>query len=274
MPRHTAAPTIRTMKLLVGALLFGVAALGQTPAVSAGGVLNGASFDRVMPVSPGSLISIFGSNLAATTATADSIPLSTVLGGVNVKINGVDAPLTGVFHTANGDQINAQLPVNVQTGAAQVIVTRDGVASAPQSFQVGQVSPGIFSVQFGVGQAIAINLDGSLAAPAGSIPGLATHPAKAGDTIIILATGLGPVTPDINSGANSVDTLRTTVITPTVLVGGISASVAFSGLSPQFVGVNQVNVVVPAGAPKGDKVSLQISMGGLTSTDQVTIAVS
>ena len=79
----------------------------------------------------------------------------------------------------------------MQSGAAQIVVTRNGTASAAQSFQVGQFSPGIFSVQFGVGQAIAINLDGSLAAPSGSIPGLATHPAKAGDTIIILATGLG-----------------------------------------------------------------------------------
>jgi uncharacterized protein (TIGR03437 family) len=261
------------MKALLAVLALSVAALAQTPAVTSGGVLNAASFDRAMPVSPGALISIFGSNLAATTATADSIPLSTVLGGVNVKINGQDAPLTGVFHTANGDQINAQLPVSVDSGAAQVVVTRDGVAGAPQSFQVGQFSPGIFSVQFGVGQAIAINLDGSLAAPAGSIPGLATHPAKAGDTIIILATGLGPVTPSINSGANSVDTLRTTVTTPTVMIGGVSATPAFSGLSPQFVGVNQVNVVVPATAPKGDKVPLQISVGGLTSTDQVTIAI-
>ena len=60
---------------------------------------------------------------------------------------------------------------------------------------------------------------------------------------------------------------------PSVLIGGVSATVAFAGLSPQFVGVNQVNVVVPANAPKGDKVSLQISVGGLTSTNQVTMAV-
>jgi uncharacterized protein (TIGR03437 family) len=261
------------MRPLLTALLLAVPTFAQTGTVSPGGVLNGASFDKVMPVTPGALISIFGSNLAATTATANSIPLSTVLGGVNVKINGQDAPLVGVFHAATGDQINAQLPWGAQAGAAQVVVTTNGQASAPQTFQIGQFSPGIFSVQFGVGQAIAINADGSLAAPANSIPGLATHPAKAGDTIIILGTGLGAVTPPVNSGANSIDTLRTTVTTPTVLVGGMSATVAFSGLSPQFVGVNQVNAVVPANAPKGDKVPLQLSVGGLTSTDQVTIAI-
>jgi uncharacterized protein (TIGR03437 family) len=264
---------MRVVRLLLAVLVTCAAAVAQTPSVASGGVLNAASFDRGMPVSPGSLISIFGSNLAATTALADSIPLSTVLGGVKVTINGQDAPLTGVFHTASGDQVNAQLPVGTQSGAAQVVVTRDGTASAAQSFQVGQFSPGIFSTQFGVGQAIAINPDGSLAAPAGSIPGLATRPTKAGDTIIILATGLGPVTPAITNGAASLDALRTTTTTPTVLIGGVPAIVDFSGLSPQFVGVNQLNVRVPAGVTPGNTVPLQISIGGLTSTNQVTIAV-
>jgi uncharacterized protein (TIGR03437 family) len=262
------------MKGLLVVLILSTAVYAQTPTVAAGGVLNGASFDRNMPVTPGSLISIFGSNLAATTATADSIPLSTVLGGVNVKVNGIDAPLNGVFQSASGDQINAQLPWNVQPGSAQVVVTRNGVASAPQTLQVGQFSPGIFSTQFGVGQAIAINfVDSSLAAPNGAIPGLATHPAKAGDTVIILATGLGPVSPSVSNGANTVDALRTTTSMPTVTIGGVSAPVDFSGLSPQFVGVNQINVRVPAGAPTGGAVPLQISMGGLTSTEKVTIAI-
>jgi len=188
-------------------------------------------------------------------------------------VNGIDAPLNGVFHTDNGDQINAQLPWNAQAGAAQVVVTRNNVASAPQSFTIGNFSPGIFSTQFGTGQAIAINSDGSLAAPAGSIAGLATHPAKAGDVIVILATGLGAVTPAVNNGANTTDGLRTTTTMPTVMIGGVSATVQFSGLSPQFVGVNQVNVVVPAGVTPGNAVPIQIAVGGLTTTNQVTIAI-
>lgn len=265
------------MKGLLPFLLFAGIAAAQTPSVAAGGILNGASFDKTMPVTPGSLISIFGSNLAANTATADSIPLSTLLGNVKVTINGVDAPLNGVFHNpASGDQINAQLPWNSAPGTAQVVVTSNGVPSPAQTFQVGQFSPGIFSVNFGVGQAIAINADGTLAAPAGSIPGLQTRPAKIGDTggLIILATGLGPVTPTVNNGANSLDALRTTTTTPVVLIGGVPQQVVFSGLSPQFVGVNQVNIMVLPGTPVGDKIPIQIQIGGLTSTNQVTVAVS
>src|SRR5436305_6436627 len=112
------------MKGLLAVLILSCSLYAQTPSVAAGGVLNGASFDRNMPVTPGSLISIFGSNLAATTATADSIQVADVLGGVKVKVNGVDAPLIGVFHTDNGDQINAQLPCSVSPGRATVVVTR------------------------------------------------------------------------------------------------------------------------------------------------------
>ncbi len=262
------------MKVLVAVLVLGGALWGQTPSISAGGVLNSASFDKTMPVTPGALISIFGSNLAATTATADSIPLSTVLGNVHVQINGVDAPLNGVFHTSSFDQINAQLPWEIQPGTAQVVVTNNNVSSPPQTVQVGPFSPGIFSVNFGTGQAIAINYpDGSLAAPAGSIPGLSTRPARIGDTVIILATGLGAVTPAPVTGDKS-STLRTTVTTPVVLVGGVPAHVQFSGLSPDFVGVNQINVQLAPGTPTGNQVPLQIQIGGLTSTNQVTMAVS
>jgi uncharacterized protein (TIGR03437 family) len=263
------------MKGLLAVLILGSAAYAQTPSVAAGGVLNSASFDKAMPVTPGSLIAIFGSNLAANTTSADTIPLSTQLGNVKVSINGTDAPLVFVSHSAaNGDQINAQLPWGTAAGSAQVVVTNNGVASPPQTFQVGPFSPGIFSINFGTGQAIAINPDGSLAAPAGSVPGLSTRPAKVGDTfLIILATGLGAVNPAATDGNSSLDALRTNTTTPVVLVGGVPVTVLFSGLSQQFVGVNQINVQLPPGTPTGNAVSLQIQVGGQTSTAQVTIAV-
>jgi uncharacterized protein (TIGR03437 family) len=61
---------------------------------------------------------------------------------------------------------------------------------------------------------------------------------------------------------------------PVVLIGGVQAQVAFSGLSPEFPGVNQINVVVPQGVTPGNAVPLQLQVGGITSTDQVTIAIS
>jgi len=76
------------------------------------------------------------------------------------------------------------------------------------------------------------------------------------------------------NGAASLDALRTATTMPTVLIGGQPAQVVFAGLSPQFVGVNQINVAIPASTPTGNAVSLQISLGGVTTSAAVTIAVS
>jgi uncharacterized protein (TIGR03437 family) len=252
----------------------------QTPVIAPGGVLNGASFDKTAnaPVAPGSLISIFGSNLAAASANADSIPLSTQLSSVTVTFNGVLAPMLAVVH-GTGDQINAQVPWEVvTTGPAQVVVSRNGVTSAPMSVPIASAQPGIFSIPAGVGQAVAFgNSDGQLAAPSGSIPGLNTHPAKIGDptTLVILATGLGPVNPPVVTGnipASGV--VSKTVTTPTVLVGNVPAQVVFSGMTPQFVGVYQINIIIQPGTPTGNAIPLQIQMGNFTTTNQVTIAVT
>ena len=263
------------MKTFLGTVMLlataAVSAYAQTPAVSSGGVSNAAN--GLGTVTPGSLVSIYGSELAGGLAQADTIPLATSMSDVSVTFNGVPAPLLFV----SGGQINAQLPWNVLSsgtvGTASVVVTRNNQASAPQSLQVGPFSPGIFAIG---NIAVAINSDGSIAAPAGSIPGIATKPAKIGDPggLVILCTGLGAVDPPAVNGADSLDALRTATTTPTVLIGGKAATVVFAGMSPQFVGVNQINLAVPPGTPTGDAVSLQLSQGGVLTTATVTIAVS
>jgi uncharacterized protein (TIGR03437 family) len=242
-----------------------IAAPAGVPAVSA--ALNGASFATTQSLAPGSLASLFGRALGSSNAQASAIPLPVSLGGVSVTVGGVPAPLLFV----SGGQINFQVPWTVSAGTVDVVVTVNGTVSAAFRATVGPLSPGIFSTQFGSGQAIAINADGSLAGPAGSIPGIATRPAKPGETIIILATGLGAVSPSIATGAASSDALRNATTKPSVLIAGAAAQVSFAGLSPQFVGVNQLNVVVPS-VPAG-VVSIQIEEGGIRTTDKVTIAV-
>src|SRR5205807_2462890 len=79
------------------------------------------------------------------------------------------------------------------------------------------------------GYAVAFGLDGSLAAPAGSIPSISSHPAIPGETMQILATGLGPVKPPAVTGNNSLDMIRRTLATPSVLIGGLAATVTSAG---------------------------------------------
>jgi len=248
-------------------------ALAQTPAVSTGGVVNGASFVSGQPITGGSLVSIFGSNFASAIAGADTIPLSTSLGGVTVRFvnGGTSTPAPMLF--VNSTQINVQVPWNlVPAGVNQnvnVIVTTGAGSSTPVTVGVGPFSPGIFTIGT---LAAAQNVDGTLAQPAGSIPGSTTHPAKIGDTIIIYATGLGATDSPIADG-DIPKKLTNTGTVPIVLIGGVSAHVDFSGMSPQFVGVNQLNVVIPTTAP-GNSVSLQLQVGGISSPSNITMAVS
>ncbi len=257
----------------LAALMLASASIGRAQS-SITDVLNGASFAAGQPITGGSLISIFGTNLAATTAGADSIPLSTHLGGVSVVQfqNGnttVDAPILFVAPT----QLNVQVPwdiVPAGTSATVKLVVNSNGNLPSATVQVGPFSPGVFAAN---NLAVAVNFsDGTLAWPTGTVTG--SHPAKMGDLLVVYATGLGAVngTPPAN-GANTGGATISNQVTPQVLIGGVSAQVLFAGLSPQFVGVNQLNIVVPD-VPPGNSVPLQIMLGGITSPATTTIAVS
>jgi uncharacterized protein (TIGR03437 family) len=260
------------MKYIWMAFLLAAALEAQTPVVAAGGVLNGASFARNQGVAPGSLVSIFGSELAAALAQNDTVPLSRKLSDVSVTFNDIPA---GLYFVAPG-QINAQIPWDVMpagtaSGQITLVVNRNGV-KAQASVDFLSIAPGIFYLPDAGGWAIAINSDGSLAAPSGAIAGVATHPAASGSGVALLATGLGAVDSPIANGADSLDKLRNALVKPLVLVGGKSATVDFAGLSPQFPGVNQVNFSIPSGLGAAT-VPLQLQSGGITTSDAVKIAV-
>ena len=254
-------------RLYTIALLCFFLAVGYAQTPSVGGVANAAS--GATTIAPGSLASVFGSQLASGLAQADSIPLSNQIADVRVSFNNIPAPILFV----SPGQVNVQVPGAVAGGSATVVVTRNGVSSPPQPVQVGAVSPGIFaSSQQGTLYGVAVNFNDNTLAWPSSIAG---HPASPGGILTIYATGLGPVDSPVPDGSASSDKLRLTTTPLTVLVGGMPASVlgGAAALSPQFVGVNQINIQLPANAPLGDSVSLQLQMGGVTSTDQVKIAI-
>lgn len=264
--------------------LTGIEVETPHPVAFDGGVVNAASFAAGEPVAPGMLASIFGFDLARSVSAAGSIPLPTQLDGVSVTFNGIAAPLHAIIAGSGGNpaQINVQVPWNAleqgtAAGAATVIVRVGTVESPPLVVDIGPVSPGVFAYPSGIGQAIAVlqtgdARNGALAGPVGSIPGISTFPAHAGDYLQVYANGLGAPDIPIANGYASTDQLRRTAA-PTVLVGGVEAEVTFAGLSPWFVGVNQLNVKIPENAPKGNAVPLQLRAGGITTTGEVTIAI-
>ena len=254
---------------IAGRLSNRIRQVSFTPAV--GGVVNGASFANLPPPA-GSIGSIFGTNLAFSTLVADSTPLPTSLGGVSVQINGIAAPLFFVSPL----QINFQVPwESLGLPEGSITVTVNGVTSAPQTISLAPFHPGIFATNSaGTGQgAILIAATGEFAAPSGSIPDRAARLASRGDFLSIFCTGLGAVrNPPVSGAPALAEPLSTTITTPSVTIGGVPASVSFSGLGPGFVGLYQVNVEVPEDALTGNAVPVVLTIGGVTS-NTVTIAV-
>lgn len=228
---------------------------------------NAASFATNQPVAPGSLAAIFGGGLGPSVGVSRAGSAELSMAGVSVTFNGIPAPLLYV----SARQVNVQVPWEI-SGEADVVVTVNGASTPPFKVATAPIAPGIFNfrVLLQPPLAFAFNSDGTIAAPCCTISGIPSHPAAAGDTLTVLANGLGPVTPSIADGAPSNDMARTAGPTP-VFIGGVPCDVPFAGLSSGQIGVNQLSVIVPAGVH--GTVPIQINAGGIITDPSVTIAI-
>jgi len=236
-----------------------------TPAVTAQGVVHAASAQGGVPIAPGGLMTVYGANLSDSEGQPGGLPLPAEFRGTRVLLG--DQPLPILY--ASGGQLNVQVPYTVPVNTEyQLTVARGETLSVPQQLVVASAQPGIFTVnQRGSGQGSIMRSDQVTLAQAGA-------PAEAGETVVIYCTGLGAVTPAVKEGAPAPVTapLATTVNPVAVTIGGKTAQVVFSGLTPGYAGLYQVNAVVPSGIAAGDAVPVVITVAGQTSP-AVTMAV-
>ncbi len=244
--------------------------IGSGPKSSTLGFVSAANPLSTNALAPRSIASIYGQNLSPATAVADlAPPLPFTLGDTTLTL--LDGGQTVPVFFVSPTQINFQVPL-IGLGAQTLTITQ-GVQSVSIPVQLVAYSPALFTTNSqGTGQAATVIANtATLAAPVGTFP--ASRPAKVGEFISIYCTGLGDVTnrPGLGSPSPS-NPLAQTLAQPTVSIGGVAATVAFSGLAPGYVGLYQVNVQVPATASTGSAVPLVLTMGGVVS-NTVTIAV-
>jgi uncharacterized protein (TIGR03437 family) len=262
-PQGTASVSITATAQTVAPSLSGTALIGGSaksnpavPVVKSGGVVNAASNAPATPVAPGSYISIYGAGLAQGLTVA-SAPFPTTLGGTQVLVAGQAIPL---YFTSDG-QINALVPYGTGTNAAfQLVVTRGGAYSTPQTVTFADGGPAVFLNAQGGGIAVGVKPDGTqyIVDPA--------HPTTAGDALVIYCAGLGAVNQPVATGAVSpTSPLATTTNPVTVTIGGVSAPVFFAGLAPGFAGLYQVNVTVPSGVTASSTAPLVLTVDGQSS---------
>ncbi len=244
----------------------GLQANPSIPQVGEGAVVSAASFAALVPVSPGSLISIFGVEMAGGTGAAQALPLATQLAGTTVLLSGQTLPL--LFSSAG--QINAQVPYGIATNTEHQLVVQRGTSyTVREPVTVADAQPAVFTLnQSGKGQGLVF-----VATATTQVLADGSNPARANDVVVIWCAGLGALDQTVVAGSAAPSSPPTmTVDTVTVTIGGVDAPVQFAGLAPGFAGLYQVNAVVPAGVTPGNDVPVVLSVSGQTSPT-VTMAV-
>jgi uncharacterized protein (TIGR03437 family) len=200
-------------------------------------------------VAPGSIASLFGTNVADSTARSTSNPLPQSMGGVSLVCAGRILPLLYV----SPDQINFQVASDLDPGDYQLEIH---LASGPLrtvAFTVARDAPGLFT---------AIRLDGS--APTEDAP------ARPGERLLVYGTGFGPYADPLPDGFLAptappyplADSLQ-------AVAGGRNLAPDFAGAAPALAGVALVQVQLPDDLPAGGSINLQVVVGGVESNTLV-----
>jgi uncharacterized protein (TIGR03437 family) len=239
------------------------------PAIKQGGITPLYSSSNT--IQPGSWISIFGSNLASTTATWNG-EFPTSLAGTTVTINAKPAYLW----YASPTQINLQAPDDTATGVVNVVLTNSS-GTTTSTVTLAQVSPSFSLLADGAHVAGVIPTpDGTgaygggtydLVGPVGVFP-FNTRPVKQGETLTLFGVGFGPTNPAVPAG-KVFSGVAPTINQVTISIGGVSANVAFAGITES--GLYQFNVTVP-NTGSGDK-ALQAAVVGVQTQAGPLVAV-
>jgi uncharacterized protein (TIGR03437 family) len=261
---------------------------------------SGLVRDAVHGAAATSFLAIYAASPAVTNSAGNIFP-ATNYQGIEVDFNGAPLPLYNVTNLPPSQVlINTALPANAGSSGSGTITVKNSsgnsqsytVALAPADLGVFRLPDpnnaarvqGVVLVAntfwFAMPASLApsYNLTACTGLPAASPCG---QPAKPGDAIVIYLTGGGLATPNGDPNGKPLATgvvapLDGSVIyqmaaRPSITIGGLPATAAFSGIAPGTASEYQINTTIPASVQSGDDVPIVITVGN--STDTVTIAV-
>jgi uncharacterized protein (TIGR03437 family) len=234
----------------------------EQPVIAYADILNGFTADKtIRPLAPGTFIAIYTASSAPLADFSDSAPagqpLPVTLGNASVHFDDRLAPL----YSANPNQINVKVPWAAINTTSSVYVQRGNALSSIVKVDIAPAQPTI--LQYADGSAYAADT------PADKSTGYVVSQkafAHRGDTLVFYCTGLGLVTPQPGDSAISpANPLAQTSADVMVSFGATSVKAPFAGLTPGFIGLYQVNVVIPPDAPLDDKVPVKFTVAGQDS---------
>ncbi len=250
-----------------GSVNIGVTLTVVAPFPNISKVVNAASY-LAGGVSPGELVTIFGTSLGPITGVGATISkgfIPTTLANVQVTFNGYPGPVL----YASATQINTIVPYELAGSSNASVEVMFGTARSNQaSLAVVSAAPGIFSANAsGTGGGAILDLSYQLVS--------AANPVSVGSIIQVFATGQGQTNPAGVDGLiePTVLPLPAPILNAAATIGGIPATIEYVGAAPGLVaGALQVNIVVPPGVTSG-AAPLFISFGGGESS-QVNLTVA
>ena len=217
----------------------GLPEIGTVSSVSAG------SFNPT-GLSSEAIAVAFGTGLATITTGAATIPLPTSLGGTTVKVKDAagNERLAPLFFVSP-NQINYQIPFGTVSGLASVIITSGDGAISKGVAQINRVAPSLFAANadgrgVAAGFALRVKGDGSRSydpiaqfdAAQNRYVTRSLDLGTAGDQVYLVLFGTG--IRHRNSHSSVIAT-----------IGGVYAEVSFAGPQGDYVGLDQLNVLVP-----------------------------
>jgi uncharacterized protein (TIGR03437 family) len=199
------------------------------------------------------LLGRYGSDFSFTAAANQTVPWpATGLNDVQVFVNGVAAPIFRLDTAVVYFQVPTATP---SSGTADFVVLKPstGQILSAATFTMQQAAPGIFTANAaGTGQAAAQNADGT--------PNSAGNATNRGDVITLWLTGAGFI-PNLPPDGTAPGGAISTPVQPKVFINGLPATnIQYSGVSPQFPGLWQINVQVPSTTAPGSTISVLVTM--------------
>ncbi len=233
-------------------------------------VVSAATF-RSGPVSPGEIVTIFGSDIGPPSLVLGTLDASgrvaTDLSGTQVLFGGVPAPIL----YASAGQTSAVVPYAVAGRTSTTLqIVNQGRRSASLNLPVTGSQPGLFTQDSsgkGVAAVVNVNPDGS-----GTINSL-SNPAPRGSVVLLYVTGEGQTAPGGTDGLLATLPPPSPTLPVSVRIGGKPAQVLYAGGAPNLVaGLMQINAQIPSDLLPGPQ-SLYVVVGPEMSPQGVTIAV-
>lgn len=236
-------------------------------------ITNAANYTPITNAfAPGELVSLFG-NFGVSPQSATVLPIPTKLGGVQVFVNGMAAPVDYVSQ----NQISAWIPYEISGDYfATFQVSVNGSKSNTVTVYVDNSAPGIYTLpEDGLGAGAILHADYSVVTD--------SSPAVPGETVLLFMDGLGTVTPEVADGAaasSSPLSYSDEYNAGAILVyldDGVDtpaqADISFAGLAPGLAWLYQVNFTLPTSGLANGDVNIYFQTNE-ASNEMATIALS